>query len=222
MLEKRICLQKEALRVAKPFGYRLDQVRAALERARQRSAEAEKAVQTAILLQEQTKADADQCLANVRELEAAIAKQDEGAASMSVDGGDHPPPPPPGQQSDEAQLHEVLGRMLSGLRADPWTAPQVVANAESSVAQLMAGLKMSIAQAKEAKEAAAVAENGGNPVHRMQGKQPLPQEAPLARVRHGVKQPPRKLLTNYFKVMVGNGKLRTTFLSAKSSAANAN
>ena len=199
MLQCRIQAQRDVVRLSKPLGARRDQARLALDRAKTRQADAEQAVATANAVLESVEQHVQLCEAEVRSVEAEITAQrhaEEAAMNVEPTVADGTA----AQPSDQRQLHTILERMIGGLRNDPWTDPSIVAIAEQHAAQILAGFRDTIARAKEAKEAAAVAANGGNPVRRVSGKQSPPQEVPVARTRHVTKRPARRVMLDYFRM----------------------
>lgn len=176
IIADKIAAAKAEISACRPLGARVDQARSALVRAQQRDAEAQSAVEAAIQLQQTTAAGVVSIERDLQELELELLNA---------------PAPPPVEvtaataESAMCEAQKYLGQMLSMLKTDQHVDPQHVESAMGYVNQLFVGYRQTMVEAKRAKEAAAVAANGGQPVRRIVGKTDaaivLPKVAPLMR-----------------------------------------
>ena len=173
---------------AKPIGARIDGTRAALQRAQDRKAEA---VRTLVLAQDAVSAadaETDKLALELAELEAALAHAPPEAMDTA----------PPVCSLD--MLGSQLKQFISALKADEHIDPAHLSHAEAHVSQLIGGFEATLQHAGRAREAA------GLPNRRLVGKQdapardvPVPTDQPDTGFRLVGKQPPRRVITDFFK-----------------------
>ena len=184
-IEARIKAKKDELTAGKPVGARLDQARAALQRAQGRQQDAQAAIEAAMALKAVADAEVAQHAAEVHELEASFAT----APCVEAD-------------APLQHMQKLMCGMIEGLKQDPFVDPSHVESATQHCKQLIDGFTTTLAEAAKHKQRTADAEMGA-PSTRRAGKQPLGPDVTTVLLRANGKQPPRtKPLTDHFQVGV--------------------
>jgi len=189
-LRGKVSDMKREISDAKPIGARIDGARAALQRSQERRAEAERALALAQAVVSAAEAETDKIAGELAELEAALAHSHQEAAEAV----------PSLSSSPVEALGVQLAQFLSALKADEHVDPTHFSQAEAHVNQLIAGFEATLSHAGLAREAA------GKPPRRLAGKQAPPQQglpAPSEPVEPSTrltgKQPPKRVITDFFK-----------------------
>ena len=166
----------------------MDQARAALERAKGRQADAAAAIAAAAALKGTADAEVAQFQKEVKELESQLLVTEPPATASTVRPMD--------------QVQTLLRTMLDQLTDDPFVPSEQVQCARTHVQQLVQGFADTLAEARRAQRAQADAVKGA-PTTRREGKQPLvpPSVSTVTGVRLAGKQPPKRLITDHFKVI---------------------
>ncbi len=129
---------KQEISETKPIGRRIDNARAALERAKGRRTEATQWLQLVQGVARAAEEEVDRIAAELDELEAALAK----APGDTVIAPEEP----------TAVLHQQLRDLLEHIRNDPHVDPALVTMAEAHSSQLLRGFRATISAATQARQ----------------------------------------------------------------------
>jgi hypothetical protein len=193
----RIAALKASIAPKKLAGASLDSARAALDRARNRSAEAALAIDTATAIKMAADKEVENYTAEVEALETSLLEQ-KLAESSSVQA------PPP-----LTHVQRILGGLITNMRSDPYVDHTQLEFATQAILNLVSGFEATLKTARDMKTKAET-EAKGSPTIRLVVKQQSPAEfvdpALVAdvRMRLNGKQPEKRqrLITDHFTKVV--------------------